>query len=214
MLSQSALQVDYLSQQICQIIVFDLGIFNYNTIMFVCLYGSRIVLVSGYVSVASSISNINICKKYILHKVVCYLYEKGNPDWFLVKPVIFVGKNLPPAHLGVPPSYSTIHKAAGLTIPGRSMICLVLFHCSTIPTVKLSMGEQPLGVVPTGGFFWEPLVTKEPAALWIALIHMTGSLPLVLLTFVWHYPVTLIYLIDRHTPNSVVEDVCTFHMIG
>ena len=47
---------------------------------------------------------------------------------------------------------SGIHKAAGLTVHGGSMICLVLFHCSTIPTVKSSMGERPLGVVPTGGF--------------------------------------------------------------
>ena len=48
---------------------------------------------------------------------------------------------------------SAIHKAAGLTVPSRSMICLVLFHHSTVPTVKLSMGEWPLGVVPTGSFF-------------------------------------------------------------
>ena len=46
---------------------------------------------------------------------------------------------------------SAIHKAAGLMVPGRSMICLVLFHCSTVPTVKPSMGEQPLGVVPATG---------------------------------------------------------------
>ena len=40
---------------------------------------------------------------------------------------------------------SAIHKAAGLKVPGHSMICLVLFHPSTVPTVKPSMGEWPLG---------------------------------------------------------------------
>ena len=48
---------------------------------------------------------------------------------------------------------SAIHKAAGLTVPGRSMICLVLFHHSTVPTMKLSIGEQPLGVVPAASIF-------------------------------------------------------------
>ena len=41
--------------------------------------------------------------------------------------------------------YSAIHKAAGLTVPGHSMIWLVLFHPSTIPSLKLSMGEWSLG---------------------------------------------------------------------
>ena len=63
-------------------------------------------------------------------------------------------------------SYSAIHKAAGLTVPGRSMICLVLFHHSTIPTVKPSIGEQPPGGVPTSSFFFgEQPLTKEPVAL-------------------------------------------------
>ena len=66
--------------------------------------------------------------------------------------------------------YSAIHKATGLTVPGRSMIWLVPFHRSTVPSLKSSMEERPLGVIPTGGFFWEWLVTKEPAALWIALL--------------------------------------------
>ena len=40
---------------------------------------------------------------------------------------------------------SAIHKAAGLMRPSRSMILWVLFHHSTVPTMKPSMGEQPLG---------------------------------------------------------------------
>ena len=48
---------------------------------------------------------------------------------------------------------SAIHKAAGLTVPGRSMICLVLFHHFTVPTVKPSMGEWPLGVIPATSIF-------------------------------------------------------------
>ena len=48
---------------------------------------------------------------------------------------------------------STIHKAIGLTFPSLSMICLVLFHHYTVPTMKLSMGEQPLGVIPAAGIF-------------------------------------------------------------
>ena len=67
---------------------------------------------------------------------------------------------------------SAIHKAAGLTVPNHSMIWLVLFHHSTIPSLKPSMREQSVGVVPASGFFWEQLVTKEPAALWIALLDV------------------------------------------
>ena len=41
------------------------------------------------------------------------------------------------AHWSLPPLSvninSAIHKATGLTVPGRSMIWLVQFHCSTIP---------------------------------------------------------------------------------
>ena len=62
-----------------------------------------------------------------------------------------------------------------LTVPGLSMILVVLFHHSTVPTVKPSMGEQPLGVVPTRSLFWERPVTKEPAALWIALLKYTWT---------------------------------------
>ena len=50
-------------------------------------------------------------------------------------------------------SNNAIHKAAGLTVPGRSMICLVLFHYSTVPTVKPSMLEWPLGVIPATSIF-------------------------------------------------------------
>ena len=50
-------------------------------------------------------------------------------------------------------SYSTIHKAPGLKVPGHSMICLVLFHHFTIPTMKPSMGEWPLGVIPAASIF-------------------------------------------------------------
>ena len=57
--------------------------------------------------------------------------------------------NLP----NLPLTYSAIYKATGLTVPGRSMIYLVLFHHFTIPTVKPSMGEQPLGVIPAAGIF-------------------------------------------------------------
>ena len=45
--------------------------------------------------------------------------------------------------------------------PHGSRLCLVLFHHFTIPSVKPSMGEQPLGVVPAASM----VVTKEPAAL-------------------------------------------------
>ena len=77
---------------------------------------------------------------------------------------------------------SAIHKVASLMVPGRSMILPEIipenllghewdrwlevsevvptasrtvdsgFVNSTIPTLKLSMGEQPLGVVPAGDF--------------------------------------------------------------
>ena len=32
--------------------------------------------------------------------------------------------------------YNAIHKATVLTVPGHSMICLVLFNCSTVPSLK------------------------------------------------------------------------------
>ena len=40
-----------------------------------------------------------------------------------------------------PVTNSVIHKTAGLTVPGRSMIWLVLFHCSTVSSLIQSMGE-------------------------------------------------------------------------
>ena len=61
--------------------------------------------------------------------------------------------------------YSTIHKAAILMVPHRSMICLVRFHRSTVPTMKLSLGEQPLGGGSNQQLFREWPVTKELAAL-------------------------------------------------
>ena len=64
--------------------------------------------------------------------------------------LFLIGIPLPPALFT---TNSTIHKVAGLTVPGHSMICLVLFHHSTVPTMKPSMGEQALGVVPTSSFF-------------------------------------------------------------
>ena len=50
-------------------------------------------------------------------------------------------------------AYSTIHKAAGFTVPSNSMIWLVQFHHSTIPSLKTSMGEWSLGVIPASSFF-------------------------------------------------------------
>ena len=49
--------------------------------------------------------------------------------------------------------YSAIHKVADLMVPDCSMICLVLFHRSTVPTMKPSMREQSLKVVPAAGIF-------------------------------------------------------------
>ena len=46
-----------------------------------------------------------------------------------------------------------IHKVADLTVAGHSMIWLVLFHHSTVPSLKPSMGEQPLRVVLASSFF-------------------------------------------------------------
>ena len=70
---------------------------------------------------------------------------------------------------------SAIHKAADLTVPGRSMI-----STGTIPVEQKSvhwlwMGATSRNSLLGGGgvfwlvFFWEWPVTKEPAALWIAL---------------------------------------------
>ena len=50
-------------------------------------------------------------------------------------------------------TYRAIQKATGLTVNGIYMIWLVLFHHSTIPSLK-------------------PPVAKEPAVLWIALLGM------------------------------------------
>ena len=51
-------------------------------------------------------------------------------------------------------TYSAIYKAAGLTVPGSYMIWLVLFHHSTIPSLKPVMGEQCLRVVPATCIFY------------------------------------------------------------
>ena len=48
---------------------------------------------------------------------------------------------------------SANNKAAGLTVPGCSVIWLVLFHHSAITSLKPSMGEWSLGVIPAGSFF-------------------------------------------------------------
>ena len=68
-----------------------------------------------------------------------------------------------------PVTNSDIHKAAGLMVPGCSMIWLVLYYLSTIPSLKPLMGEWSLGVIPVCSFFWEQPATKEPVALWIEL---------------------------------------------
>ena len=71
---------------------------------------------------------------------------------------------------------SAIHKAASLTVPDFSMI-----STSTIPVEQkrvhwLRQWEPPAGTAwgGEGGIpasaFWEGPVTKEPAALWIALL--------------------------------------------
>ena len=54
--------------------------------------------------------------------------------------------------------------------PAVPWFAWVLFHHFTIPTVKPSMGERPLGVVPAAGIFGNGRLTKEQAALWIALL--------------------------------------------
>ena len=64
--------------------------------------------------------------------------------------------------------YNVIHKAAGLTVPGHSMILP-----GTIPETPISREwsqwlEQPLGVVPTGKNAW-------PVALWIELLVLASA---------------------------------------
>ena len=62
---------------------------------------------------------------------------------------------------------SAIHKAAGLTVPGRSMILTGTFPMEQKSVHWLSMGAGRNGL--WGAFqpavFWEWPVTKEPAAL-------------------------------------------------
>ena len=60
--------------------------------------------------------------------------------------------------------YSQSHR------PHGSRLCLVLFHHFTVPSVKLSMGEKASGGRSCRWYFWERPVTREPAALWIALL--------------------------------------------
>ena len=67
---------------------------------------------------------------------------------------------------------SAIHKAAGLTVPGHSMI-----STGTIPMEQRSVHWLTMGAAGRNGLwgafwqpaFWERPVTKEPVALWIAL---------------------------------------------
>ena len=70
---------------------------------------------------------------------------------------------------GIPSSNSTIHKAASLTVPGFAWYysTISLFH----PWSR-QWGNGLWGVIPAAGM----LVTKEPAALWIALLE--ADLPL------------------------------------
>ena len=70
-------------------------------------------------------------------------------------------------YIFVPNSYSTIHKAASLTVPGRSMILP-----GTIPETSISREwsqwlERPLGVVPTGKNAYRQLCESiHKAASW------------------------------------------------
>ena len=70
-------------------------------------------------------------------------------------------------------SYSTIHKAAGLTVPGHSMILTGTIPVEHKSVHWLSMGatsRNGLGGYSSWQFFWERSVTKELVALWIALL--------------------------------------------
>ena len=67
-------------------------------------------------------------------------------------------------------TYSAIHKAAGLTVPNRSII-----STGTIPVEQKSVHWLSMGAAGRNGLwgggafllvvFWEGLVTKQPAAL-------------------------------------------------
>ena len=78
-----------------------------------------------------------------------------------------IGNN---ANIAIRGFNSAIHKVAGLTVPGHSIIWLVLFHCSTVPTLKSSVAGTASGGGSCQQLFWEWPVTKKPAALWIALL--------------------------------------------
>ena len=54
-------------------------------------------------------------------------------------------------------------------VPSHSMNWLLLFHCSMVPSLKPSMGEQLLGVIPAS-IFLGMAIAKEPVALWIVLL--------------------------------------------
>ena len=61
----------------------------------------------------------------------------GNMGSLMTSVLNFKVRNITLASFTVHLPYSAIHKAAGLTGPSRSIIWLVLFHCSTIP-LKMS----------------------------------------------------------------------------